>query len=43
MMIAMPGNTDPGVQADLLALCQNDGFKIAYLDPAPTDDASDWH
>jgi phage tail sheath protein FI len=43
MMISMPGNTDPGVQADLLALCQNDGYKFAMLDPAPTDDPTDWH
>jgi phage tail sheath protein FI len=43
LMIAMPGNTDPGVQADLLALCQNDGYKVAYLDPNPTIDPGDWH
>lgn len=43
MMISMPGNTDPGVQADLLALCQNDGYKFALLDPAPTTDIGDWH
>jgi phage tail sheath protein FI/fibronectin type 3 domain-containing protein len=46
MMISMPGNTDPGVQADLLALCQNDGYKFAMLDPAPATDVgvwTDWH
>ncbi|HTV73857.1 MAG TPA: fibronectin type III domain-containing protein [Candidatus Acidoferrales bacterium] len=43
MMISMPGNTDPEVQADLLALCQNDGYKFALLDPAPTTDVTDWH
>jgi uncharacterized protein len=43
MMISMPGNTDPGVQADLLALCENDRYKFAMLDPAPTTDVGDWH
>lgn len=43
MMIAMPGNTDPEVQSDLLALCQNDGYKFAVLDPAPTIGQYDWH
>ncbi|MGA2394547.1 MAG: phage tail sheath C-terminal domain-containing protein [Candidatus Lustribacter sp.] len=43
MMISMPGNTDPGVQADLIALCENDKYKIAYLDPGPTTDLGDWH
>ena len=43
MMVSMPGNTDPGVQADLLALCENDRYKFAMLDPGPTTDAGDWH
>lgn len=42
MMISMPGNTDPGVQADLLALCDN-SYMFAMLDPAPTTDVGDWH
>jgi phage tail sheath protein FI len=43
MMISMPGNADPGVQASLLALCEDDRYKFAMLDPAPTVDVTDWH
>ena len=43
MMVGMPGNTDAGVQADLLALCENDRYKFAMLDPAPNEDRTDWH
>jgi phage tail sheath protein FI len=43
LMIAMPGMTDHGAQADLLALCQNDRYKFAVLDPAGTAGAGDWH
>jgi uncharacterized protein len=43
LMIAMPGMTDPEAQADLLALCQNDRYKFAVLDPAGTGTVNDWH
>lgn len=44
LMIAMPGMTDPGAQGDLLAMCQNDRYKFAILDPAGTGTtATDWH
>ena len=43
LMIAMPGMTDPGAQGDLLALCENDRYKFAVLDPAGTGTVDDWH
>jgi phage tail sheath protein FI len=43
LMIAMPGMTDPAAQSDLLALCENDRYKFAVLDPAGTGTVSDWH
>lgn len=44
LMIAMPGMTDPGAQSTLLALCENDRYKFAVLDPAGAPPpADDWH
>lgn len=43
LMIAMPGMTDTEAQDDLLALCENDRYKFAVLDPAGTGTVDDWH
>ncbi|HKE37288.1 MAG TPA: phage tail sheath C-terminal domain-containing protein, partial [Candidatus Baltobacteraceae bacterium] len=43
LMIGMPGQTDQQVQADLLALCEDDKYKFAVLDPAGTGTVDDWH
>jgi hypothetical protein len=43
LMIAMPGLTDTATQAELLALCENEKYKFAVLDPAPATTPDDWH
>ncbi|MFN2459500.1 MAG: phage tail sheath family protein [Candidatus Velthaea sp.] len=43
LMIGMPGVTDVDVQSKLLALCENDRYKFAILDPHSTSTQTDWH
>jgi phage tail sheath protein FI len=43
LMIAMPGMTDQGAQSDLLALCEDERYKFAILDPAGVTSVKDWH
>jgi phage tail sheath protein FI len=43
LMIAMPGMTDVETAGELIALCENEVYKFAVLDPAGTDSTGDWH